>query len=183
VSDADSPEALTDLVERYNDAWNRQDVDAIDSETLERALAGLAQVLGAPIGRPLARAGARQPTLGGDRQVVGIGVQRLGDQLLAHVGPVGVGGVNQVDAQLDRAAQGGDRAVTVLGRPPDPVAGYPHRPEAEAANSQLPAEGQRSSGLVGQFDRLWCHGPLLPLLPSLQHSQAAALARGIALAP
>jgi steroid delta-isomerase-like uncharacterized protein len=31
VPDPDSPEALTNLVERYNDAWNRQDVDAIDS--------------------------------------------------------------------------------------------------------------------------------------------------------
>jgi steroid delta-isomerase-like uncharacterized protein len=31
VSDADSPEALNDLIERYNDAWNRQDVDAIDA--------------------------------------------------------------------------------------------------------------------------------------------------------
>ena len=31
MSDADSPEALSDLIERYNDAWNRQDVDAIDS--------------------------------------------------------------------------------------------------------------------------------------------------------
>ena len=30
MADADSPEALSDLIERYNDAWNRQDVDAID---------------------------------------------------------------------------------------------------------------------------------------------------------
>jgi ketosteroid isomerase-like protein len=31
MSAADSPEALTELIERYNDAWNRQDVAAIDS--------------------------------------------------------------------------------------------------------------------------------------------------------
>jgi steroid delta-isomerase-like uncharacterized protein len=27
----DSPEQLTDLIERYNDAWNRQDVEAISA--------------------------------------------------------------------------------------------------------------------------------------------------------
>jgi steroid delta-isomerase-like uncharacterized protein len=31
VSGSDSPEPLHDLIDRYNDAWNRQDVDAIDS--------------------------------------------------------------------------------------------------------------------------------------------------------
>jgi len=28
---ADSPEHLQELIDRYNDAWNRQDLDAIDS--------------------------------------------------------------------------------------------------------------------------------------------------------
>jgi steroid delta-isomerase-like uncharacterized protein len=31
VSAADSPEVLHELIERYNDAWNRQDVAAIDT--------------------------------------------------------------------------------------------------------------------------------------------------------
>jgi steroid delta-isomerase-like uncharacterized protein len=31
VAGPDSPEQLTDLIERYNDAWNRQDVAAISS--------------------------------------------------------------------------------------------------------------------------------------------------------
>jgi steroid delta-isomerase-like uncharacterized protein len=31
VPEADSPERLQELIDRYNDAWNRQDVAAIDS--------------------------------------------------------------------------------------------------------------------------------------------------------
>jgi ketosteroid isomerase-like protein len=31
MTDKDSPEALRETIERYNDAWNRQDVDAIVS--------------------------------------------------------------------------------------------------------------------------------------------------------
>jgi len=31
VADPDAPKHLTGLIERYNDAWNRQDVDAISS--------------------------------------------------------------------------------------------------------------------------------------------------------
>jgi len=31
MADADSPQALHDLIERYNEAWNQQDVAAIDS--------------------------------------------------------------------------------------------------------------------------------------------------------
>ncbi|TML18487.1 MAG: nuclear transport factor 2 family protein [Actinobacteria bacterium] len=31
MTDKDSPDALREMIERYNDAWNRQDVDAIVS--------------------------------------------------------------------------------------------------------------------------------------------------------
>ena len=42
-----------------------------------------------------------------------VGVQRARDQLLADVRAVGVGGVDEVDTQLDRAPQQRDRAVLV----------------------------------------------------------------------
>ena len=51
---------------------------------------------------------AGEPGLGGDLERIRIGVQRLTDQFLGHVGTVGVGGVDQVDAQLDGPAEDGD---------------------------------------------------------------------------
>ena len=36
-------------------------------------------------------------------------MQRLGDDLLGHVGAIGVGRVDEVDAELDGAAEDSDR--------------------------------------------------------------------------
>jgi hypothetical protein len=69
-------------------------------------------------------------------------MQRLGDELLADVRPVAVGRVDEVDAELDGAPQDGERGVAVGGRAPDPVAGDPHRTEAETVHLEVPAERQ-----------------------------------------
>ena len=99
------------------------------------------QALGAAVARPLARAGAAQAALGRDHEVVRVRVQRLGDQVLADLGPVGVGGVDQVDAELDRrGAAPRLRLVGVVGRAPDAVAGDPHRAEAEPADLEVAAD-------------------------------------------
>src|SRR6202011_1595379 len=81
------------------------DVDPVDAETLEAALAGGAQMLGTSVRGPAVGTRPLEPTLGGDHQLVGVGVERFGDQALADLGSVGVGGVDQVDAQLEGAAQ------------------------------------------------------------------------------
>ena len=94
--------------------------------------------------------GTRQPALGRDHEVVGVGMQRLRDQLLAHFGPVGVGGVDEVDVQLDDAAQHRDRAVAVLRLSPDALAGDPHRAVAQAAHGHVPAERQLAGGGGGR---------------------------------
>jgi hypothetical protein len=73
------------------------ELDRVELQPPERALAGLAQVLGAAVTRPLVRAGPKQPSLGGYQEVVGVRVEGLGDQLLADVGTVGVGRIDQVD--------------------------------------------------------------------------------------
>ena len=83
--------------------------DLVHLQAAEAALAGFAQVLGSAVGLPPARAGSGQTALGGDDQVVGVGMQRLGEQVLADVGSVGVGGVDEVHAELDYPAQRGDR--------------------------------------------------------------------------
>jgi hypothetical protein len=132
------------------------EVDAVDPQAFQRSLAGLAQVLGAPVAGPLARTGPGQAALGRDHQAVGVGMKRLGDQLLADIGPVGVGGVDQVDAELDCAPQHGDRFVVVVRRSPDTVAGDPHRPVTEAPDREV-AEGRGADRLVA--DRVCRHRP------------------------
>ena len=69
-------------------------------------------------------------------------MQRLGDQLLADVRPVAVGGVDQVDAELDGPPQDGDRGVVIGRRAPDALAGDAHGAEAEAMDLEVAAEGE-----------------------------------------
>ena len=95
------------------------------------------QVLRTAVARPLVWARALEPSLGGDHQAVGIRIQGLGDQVLAHLGSVGVGGVDQVDAQLGHAAQQPASGVGVV-RSSDAVARDPHRPKPRRRTSRSP---------------------------------------------
>ncbi len=61
--------------------------DLLQAQPPQAALARRAQVLGAAVGGPPSGPGRYEAALGGDDEIVRIGVQRLGDQLLADVGP------------------------------------------------------------------------------------------------
>ncbi len=111
--------------------------DLLDTQPSQASFAGLAQVLGTAVGPPLPGAVPAHPSLGGDDQVVGVGSERLGDELLAHVRSVGVGGVDAVDAELERPAQDGSRCRPVGWRAPDAVAGDAHGAEAEAVDGEV----------------------------------------------
>src|SRR5207245_1676867 len=67
------------------------------------------------------------------------------------------GGVDEVDAELDRTPEHADRGVVVLRRTPDALAGDAHRAEAETVHGQLAAEGERAAVLDGGG-----HGSFLP---------------------
>ena len=117
------------------------EVDALDAQRAQAALERRAQVLRAAVRRPAPGAGAQQPALGGDHEAVGVRVQRLGDELLAHPRPVAVGGVDEVDAQLDGAAQHAP-GLAAIGRVADDArAGDAHRAEAEAVHGEVAADG------------------------------------------
>ena len=58
-------------------------------------------------------------------------------------GPVGVGGVEEGDPELDGPAQHGQRGVVVLGRPPHALAGQLHGAVAEAYDGQVAADARR----------------------------------------
>ena len=95
------------------------EVDAVHAQAGAASPRTRPQVLGPAVARPLPRAGPLEPALRRDDEIVGVGVQRLGDELLGDVRAVAVGGVDEVDAELDGAAQHGDRGVVVGRRAPD----------------------------------------------------------------
>ncbi len=73
----------------------------------------------ARIMKPLAWADSQPAAFGGDHHASRIRRQRFGNQLFANVRPIGVGGVDEVDVQLDGAAQRCQGGRAVLGRSPD----------------------------------------------------------------
>ena len=81
--------------------------------------------------------------LGDDDKVVGIGMQRLPDQLVRDVGTVIVAGVDVIDPARDRLAQHPNCAVGVLRRPEYARAGELHGAIAEAVHEPV-AERKRS---------------------------------------
>ena len=119
------------------------EVDAVDLQPPEAPFAGLPQVLGPPVARPLSRPGTGQAALGGDHEPVRVGMKRFGDQVLAHLRPIRVGGVDQIDSSSTtrrssaRAESGSSR------RPPDAVARDAHCSEAEAAHLEVAADLER----------------------------------------
>jgi hypothetical protein len=125
------------------------EVDPLQAEVTQTQLDLLAQVFGAPDGQPGAGALPGQAALGGDDQVVGVRVQRLPDELLDGERTVGVGGVDEIDAQLDRPAQHAHRLVAVSGLAPDAGAGQAHGAEAEAADRQVAAEAEATAPFRG----------------------------------
>ncbi len=130
----------------------RSDISALLAQVRRRADRG-----------PLARSLSGQPRLGGDHHVVVVRVQRLAEQVLRHVRAVGVGGVEERHADLDRAPQHGERGVVVARRSPDALAGQLHGAVAEAYDGQVTAEVERAGrgGEVGccRFSAGWGHSP------------------------
>ena len=64
----------------------------------------LPQVVGPPIGLPHVGPGTREAGFGGDEHA-SIGLQRLADELLRHVGPVGIRRIDKIDAKLGHALE------------------------------------------------------------------------------
>src|SRR5439155_16239124 len=127
------------------DAVQLVEVDALELKPAQAAVARRAEVLRSPIGLPLVGPGALEAGLGRDHEPLRVGVERFGNEPLAHLGAVGVRGIDQVDTELEGAAQHGDRFACVARLAPDPLAGEPHGAEAEAVNGQLAAQEESAA--------------------------------------
>jgi hypothetical protein len=118
-------------------------VDAVELQAPKAALAALPQPLGARVSRPLAGSGPAQAALRRDHEAVRIGMQRLGDQVLAHLWAVRVGGVDQIDSQLDDSPEQTLGLLRVVWRAPDALPCDPHGAKAEAMNLEVTPDGER----------------------------------------
>ena len=141
------PEGAELIVERYGgiDAVQLVQLDTLEPEAAQAALTGRAQVLRPAVRRPLVRPGSLEACLGGDHQLGRIGVEGLRDEALAHRWAVGVGSIDQIEAQLQRASQHGDRLVVVARLAPDSLPGEPHGAEAQPVDAALAAQGEAAA--------------------------------------
>ena len=116
-------------------------VHALDAERAEVLLDLRLEVGGLGAGQPGAGVVAGRADLGDEAQALGVGVQRLADQVVDDVGAVELRGVDVVDAELDGAAQHGARRVGVGRRPEDAGTGELHGAEADAVDRLVAEEG------------------------------------------
>ena len=75
-----------------------------------------------------------------------IGMQRLADQLLGNIGAIGIGGVDEIDAQFRQPLQHPQRLGLVARRTPDAGTGDLHGAKAQPVDRDLAAdlEGART---------------------------------------
>ena len=138
------------------------EVDVVDTQPEQRAVAGLAHVLGPAVdGAPgrIVRV-THDAELGGDDRLVAVPGQRLADEQLVGVRPVHVGGVEEGDPELERTVDGGGGLV-VVDRPVE--VGHPHAAEALAGDRET---------LGPERDRFDGHG-VAPLVMSPRRSALA----------
>jgi hypothetical protein len=73
-------------------------------------------------------------------------VKRLAKQILGDERPVGIGGVEQVDAEFDRAAQHRSRRAAVARLAPHTGAGQLHRAVPESMHGLLASDREGAAG-------------------------------------
>jgi hypothetical protein len=83
------------------------------------------------------------PPLRGDQQAI-IRVEHFLDEILADIGPVTVGRIDEVDAETGQAPERLDCSVVIRGRAPDAWSGDAHRTETQTINDQVAADGERA---------------------------------------
>ena len=137
------------------------DIDLFDSETLQATLARGTQVLGTPIRLPCTGPRPVQPALGRDHEVLGVWEEGLRDQSFADLGPIGIGGVDEVDPELQRPPQHALAFLPVGRLSPDSFARDAHGAEPKAIDRKVTADVDGPSECGRDCARPICHDVLL----------------------
>ena len=136
------------------DAVQLEQVDALDAESPQAELALLAEVLRPTDGEPLPGSLTGESRLGGDDEVLGVGVERLEDQAFAHFGAIGVSRVDEVDAHVDGTAQHGEAGRPVGRLVPHARSADLHGAVAESVDGGGPVRSGAEGEGPARADRL-----------------------------
>ncbi len=122
------------------DSMQLVEIDALELEAAQAHLDTLNQVAGAAHVLGFGRALARDAALGGDDDARRVRRKRFADQALGDLRAVGVGGVDERDAELDGAAQNAAAFGGVGRLAPRAIAHQAHGSVAEAVHRQVAAD-------------------------------------------
>lgn len=129
------------------DAVQLQKVDPLNAQVAKVELDLLTKVFGTPHRNPLVRSLTRKPHLGRDDQVIRVRVKSLADEVVGHKRTVGVGGVDEVDAQLDGTSQYTNCVLGIPRGTPHAGARELHHAIAQSVNRKVRSNGECSGGL------------------------------------
>src|SRR6266403_1038746 len=80
-------------------------IDPLEFQSLETFIDALCQIFRPPVRHPLSRTRPGVTAFRRDHQAFRIRIQRFGNEQLVRFRTVSIGGVDEIDAQLDRAPQ------------------------------------------------------------------------------
>ncbi len=121
------------------DAMELPEIEPLYLEAAQAHLDLLLQVFGTPDWKPLVLSLPGQSGLGRDHDSAGVGRERLADESLAHFGAVGVGGVDEVYAELDGTLEHLLCLLSVPGFAPDSFSGKTHCAVSQAVDGEIAA--------------------------------------------
>lgn len=130
------------------------EVDPTESQPLQAALAGAAEMNRMTIRYPPARPRTQQAALGGEDEHCGIRVKRFGNQLLANLGTIGIRGVYEVHSAFHDPAQQFDGRAATLRRAQIPGPVIRIAPKPRRLTMRSPANVTDPSALAGEGTRL-----------------------------
>ena len=135
------------------DAMKLPKVEALYFQAAEAHLDLLLEVFGAAYFGPSVWALTGKSSFCGDDYPLGIGAEGLAYQPFADLRPIGIRGIDEVDAEFHRTSQNAFAFFGVFGFTPDTIAGYAHRAITQPIYCEVAANCERPARLCIHFGR------------------------------
>ena len=110
----------------------------IDGQAAQVVLDSLPELGRLVVDQHSARLVPARANLADQGETLGVGIQRLSDELICDIGTVVLGSVDVIDAEFDGAAEYGNCGISVARRSEHPRTRKLHRAEPDARHSCRP---------------------------------------------
>src|SRR5262249_9274217 len=124
------------------------DIDTLQLQPSQACLAGGAQMLRSAVVFPGLTPRSPEPAFGRDDQAFRIRVERLGNEALVDLRTVGVGRIDEGDAELDSTHQHALSTRTIKRFTPYTRAAQAHGAEPEAIHGRVATEGEAATRTI-----------------------------------